>query len=127
MMKKEAIVSNNAPEAVGPYSQAIRINDFIFLSGQLGIDPQTKKLVDGGVEAQAGQIFKNMTAVLAAAGAGLSQVVKATVFLKEMADFKRVNEVYAQAFEKPYPARSAFAVKELPLGADIEIEAIAHL
>jgi len=126
-MKKEAIVSNNAPEAVGPYSQAIRINDFIFLSGQLGIDPQTKKLVDGGVEAQAGQIFKNMTAVLAAAGAGLSQVVKATVFLKEMADFKRVNEVYAQAFEKPYPARSAFAVKELPLGADIEIEAIAHL
>lgn len=127
MMKKEAIVSGKAPEALGPYSQGIKIGDFIFLSGQLGIDPQTQKLVDGGVEAQARQIFQNIRAVLVEAGADLSHIVKATVFLKDMADFKKVNAVYAEQFEKPYPARSALAVKELPLGADIEIETIAHL
>ncbi len=126
-MNKQAIVTDKAPEAVGPYSQGIKIGDFIFLSGQVGIDAETNKLVPGGVEAQARQIFKNIQAVLKEAGADLSNVVKATVFLKDMADFKKVNDIYARHFDKPYPARSAVAAKELPLAVDIEIEVIAHL
>ncbi len=124
-MNKEAIKTANAPEAVGPYSQAIRAGNFLFLSGQIGIDPKIKKVVEGGVEAQARQIFVNIRAVLAEAGAGMQNIVKATVFLKDMGDFKKVNEIYAQNFELPYPARSAVAVKELPLSVDIEIEVIA--
>lgn len=124
-MDKQIIETKDAPEAVGPYSQAIRTDNFIFLSGQIGIDPQTKQLVEGGVEAQAKQIFKNIQAVLKEAGLGLQNVVKATVFLKDMADFKKVNEIYAAHFEPPFPARSAVAVKELPLSVDIEIEVIA--
>lgn len=126
-MNKEAIATTGAPGAVGPYSQGIKSGNFIFLSGQIGIDPATSKLVDGGVEAQATQIFKNVTAVLKEAGADLSNIVKATVFLKDMGDFKKVNEIYAQHFEKPYPARSAVAVRELPLSVDIEIEVIASV
>lgn len=126
-MDKQVIETTNAPAAVGPYSMAIKTGNFIFLSGQVGLDPGTKKLVEGGVEAQARQIFKNIKAVLAEAGATLQNVVKATVFLKDMADFKRVNEVYAQHFEPPFPARSAVAVRELPLSVDIEIEVIAVL
>ncbi len=126
-MSKVAVKSAQAPEAIGPYSQAIRVDRFLFLSGQIGLDPQTKKIVEGGVEAQTQQIFKNIQAVLAAAGAKLDQVVKATVFLKDMANFKLVNAIYAQHFSEPYPARSAVAVKELPLGVDIEIEVMAVL
>lgn len=126
-MKKEAIETKKARGAVGPYSQGIKSGNFIFLSGQIGMDPVTSKLVDGGVEAQTKQIFKNIKAVLNEAGADLANIVKATVFLKDMGDFKRVNEVYAQHFEQPYPARSAVAVKELPLSVDIEIEVIASL
>ncbi|NIM15291.1 MAG: hypothetical protein GTO45_39055 [Candidatus Aminicenantes bacterium] len=126
-MDKQVIETTNAPAAVGPYSMAIKTGNFIFLSGQVGLDLETMKLVDGGVEAQAKQIFKNIKAVLAEAGATLQNVVKATVFLKDMADFKRVNEVYAQHFEPPFPARSAVAVRELPLSVDIEIEVIAVL
>ncbi len=126
-MKKEAIETKNAPAAVGPYSQAIKLGDFLFLSGQIGLNPATGQLVEGGVEAQAGQIFKNIQAILETAGAGLNNIVKATVFLKDMGDFKKVNEIYARHFEKPYPARSAVAVKELPLSVDIEIEVIASL
>jgi 2-iminobutanoate/2-iminopropanoate deaminase len=124
-MNKHVIETTNAPAAVGPYSQAIKTGNFIFCSGQIGINPETKQLVEGGVEAQAKQIFKNIKAVLAEAGATLKHVVKATVFLKDMADFKRVNEIYAQHFEPPFPARSAVAVRELPLSVDIEIEVIA--
>jgi 2-iminobutanoate/2-iminopropanoate deaminase len=126
-MDKQVIETTNAPAAVGPYSMAVKTGNFIFLSGQVGLDPETKKLVEGGVEAQARQIFKNIKAVLAEAGATLQNVVKTTVFLKDMADFKRVNEVYAQHFEPPFPARSAVAVRELPLSVDIEIEVIAVL
>jgi 2-iminobutanoate/2-iminopropanoate deaminase len=126
-MSKEAIQTSSAPAAVGPYSQAIRSSHLIFLSGQIGIDPTTGQVVEGGVLAQARRIFKNIAAVLGEAGADLSHIVKATVFLKDMADFKGVNEVYAQHFDPPYPARSAVAVKELPLGVDIEIEVIASL
>jgi 2-iminobutanoate/2-iminopropanoate deaminase len=126
-MAKEAIATTKAPGAVGPYSQGIKSGNFIFLSGQIGLDPVTAKLVEGGVEAQTIQIFKNITALLNEAGTGLANVVKATVFLKDMNDFKKVNEIYARYFEKPYPARSAVAVKELPLSVDIEIEVIASL
>jgi 2-iminobutanoate/2-iminopropanoate deaminase len=126
-MDKQMIETQNAPGAVGPYSQAIKTGNMVFLSGQIGIDPQTKKVVEGGVEAQARQIFKNLSAVLKETGASLDNVVKSTVFLKDMADFKRVNEIYAGHFTRPYPARSAVAVKELPLSVDIEIEVIAIL
>ncbi len=123
-MKKE-ISTVNAPAAIGPYSQGIRNGNMIFLSGQLGIDPEKKKLVSGGVEAEAHQVFKNIKAVLSEEDANLDDIVKVTVLLKDMADFKTVNEVYSQYFNKPYPARSAFAVKELPLSVSIEIEVIA--
>lgn len=126
-MIKEAISTTNAPEALGPYSQGVKTGNFLFLSGQIGMDPATKQLVEGGVEAQAEQIFKNIAAVLKEGGATLDNVVKATVFLKDMGDFKKVNEIYARQFQKPFPARSAVAVKELPLSVDIEIEVIAVL
>jgi len=126
-MKKEAVVTSNAPGAVGPYSQAIKSGNLLFCSGQIGIDPAVGKLVEGGVVAQAEQVFKNIRAVLEAAGATMENVVKATVFLKDMADFKTVNEIYARQFEPPFPARSAVAVRDLPLYVDIEIEVIAML
>lgn len=126
-MIKQSISTQSAPGAVGPYSQAIKTGNFIFLSGQIGMDPASAKVVEGGVEAQAQQIFKNIKAVLAAAGASIDNVVKATVFLKDMGDFKKVNEIYASHFNPPFPARSAVAVKDLPLSVDIEIEVIATL
>jgi len=126
-MKKTELHSDNTPAAVGPYSQGIRWGNLLFLSGQLGIDPIQKKMVEGGVDAQARQIFKNISAVLKTAGAGLDNVVKATVFLKDMGDFVTVNKIYETMFQKPFPARSAFAVKQLPLDADVEIEVIAGI
>jgi 2-iminobutanoate/2-iminopropanoate deaminase len=126
-MNKQAIFTEDAPPAVGPYSQAIRSGDLLFLSGQIGINPESKTLVEGGVEAEAFQIFKNIKAVLKEAGAELKHVIKATVFLTDMGDFKKVNDIYAQHFEAPFPARSAVAVKELPLYVNIEIEVIARL
>ncbi len=126
-MNKQAYVTKYAPAPVGPYSQAVKSGDLIFLSGQIGIDPAAAAIVEGGVEAQTKQIFKNIKAVLNEAGVGFGNIVKATVFLKDIADFKKVNEIYALHFERPFPARSAVAVKELPLAADIEIEVIASL
>ena len=126
-MIKQAVSSSEAPRALGPYSQAVRWGNLLFLSGQIGIDPETGKLVEGGVEAQTRRIFKNMAAVLAAAGIDFSCRLKTTVFLKDMAHFKTVNEIYAAHVPEPYPARSAVAVRELPLGAEVEIEAIAMI
>lgn len=126
-MEKHAISSTQAPQALGPYSQAVRFGNLLFLSGQVGIDPATGKLVEGGVEAQARQAFKNLTAVLAAAGINCRRLLKTTVFLKDMAHFKAVNEVYAAEVPPPYPARAAVAVADLPLGAAVEIEAIAAM
>jgi 2-iminobutanoate/2-iminopropanoate deaminase len=126
-MKKQAVSSAGAPKALGPYSQAVRWGNLLFLSGQVGIDPLTGKLVEGGVEAQARRVFANMAAVLAAAGLDCSCLLKTTVFLKDMAHFKTVNGIYAALVPEPYPARSAIAVKELPLGAEVEIEAIAGI
>jgi 2-iminobutanoate/2-iminopropanoate deaminase len=126
-VEKHAITSSQAPQALGPYSQALRFGNLLFLSGQVGIDPETGKLVEGGVEAQARQVFKNLAAVLAAAGINFRRLLKTTVFLKDMAHFKIVNEVYAAEVPPPYPARATVAVAELPLGAAVEIEAIAAM
>lgn len=123
---KQSIQISNAPAAIGPYSQAIKIDDWVFLSGQLGIHPNTGNLVDGGVTEQTEQIFKNIRAVLTESGLSLEHVVKTTVFLADMADFAAMNAVYEQAFVKPYPARSAVAVKTLPKNGLVEIEVIAH-
>ena len=122
---REVIATENAPAAVGPYSQGIRAGEFIFSAGQLGIDPTTGKFVKGGIEAQARQALTNLQAVLEAGGSSLSRAVKVTVFLQDINDFKIVNNVYAQFFTDDPPARSAVQVAALPLGGLIEIEAIA--
>lgn len=124
-MSRQVIATAKAPAAVGPYSQAIKANGFVFTAGQLGLDPATGKLVEGDVTDQARQALKNLQAILEAAGSSLEQVVKVTVFLKDINDFKRVNEVYAEFFKASPPARSAVQVAALPLGGLVEIEAVA--
>ena len=124
-MTKEIIHSNNAPAAVGPYSQAVKIGDLVYSAGQVALDPTTMKLVEGGVEAQTEQVLQNLQAVLAAAGSGLSNVIKTTVFLADMNDYKTVNAIYARYFTENPPARSAVQVAALPLGALVEIEVVA--
>ena len=124
MSKPERIDTDKAPGAVGPYSQAMATAGLVYTSGQLGIDPATKAMPEG-VREQATLCLDNVKAVLEAAGSGLDQVLKATVFLTDMGDFAVVNEVYAGFFSQPYPARSCFAVKALPLGAKVEIEVVA--
>lgn len=117
--------SDLAPAAIGPYSQAIEVNGFIFASGQIPIDPITGMMVEGGVAEQTRQALTNAAHVLEEAGLGLSSVVKTTVFLTDMANFAAMNEVYASFFKEPYPARSAVAVKALPKGALVEVECVA--
>jgi len=118
----EAIHSDALPPPVGPFSPAVRSGDFIFFSGQVGVDPATGKLVDGGVEAEARQLFRNLATLLEAAGKSFGDVVRAGVFLTDITDFAEVNAVYAGEFEPPFPARTTVAVAALPLGARIEIE-----
>lgn len=125
-MNKEAIFSNNAPSAIGPYSPGVKLGDMLYLSGQLGLDPATGTLPEG-VEAQTEQSLKNIENLLAEAGATMANVVKTTVFLADIADFARVNEVYAKHFEAPFPARSAVQVAAIPAGGLVEIEVIAAL
>ena len=125
-MTNEAIHSKHAPAALGPYSQAVRAGSTLYLSGQIGIDPSTGNLVEG-VEAQAQQAFKNLRAVVQAAGGELADFVKLTLLLTDIGDFPAVNEVMASFFRAPYPARATYAVAALPKGARIEIEAIAEL
>ena len=122
---KKVIQTEKAPKAVGPYSQAIRAGNFLFTSGQIGLDPSTGKLVKGGIKEQARQVMENLKAVMEAANISFSKVVKTTVFLKDMNDFMHFNEVYAEYFPSEQPARSTFQVAALPLGAIIEIEMIA--
>lgn len=126
-MSKIVVSSPDAPAALGPYSAGIKTGEMVFLSGQLGLDPQTGKLAEGGVVAQAQQSLKNIEALLAAAGATFDNVVKTTVFLADIADFAAVNEVYASKFTEPYPARSAVQVGVLPAGGLVEIEVVAAL
>ena len=124
-MSKQILHTESAPGAIGPYSQATRIADFVFTSGQLGIDPATGKLADG-VQAQAAQSMRNIGAILAAAGLDYAAIVKTTIFVKDLADFKTVNDVYASFFEGDYPARSCVQVAALPMGGLVEIECIAR-
>ena len=122
---KKAISTQNAPGAIGPYSQAIEANGFIYLSGQLPIVPATGSFPEGGIKEQTRQSLLNAQAILKEAGADLSNVVKTTVLLADIADFGAMNEVDAEFFSAPYPGRSAFAVRDLPKGALVEIEMIA--
>jgi len=124
MSQREAISTDDAPAAAGPYSQAIRAGGFVFTAGQLGTDPASGELAVG-VQEQAQRALANVAAILGAAGSGMDRLVKVTVFLADIGDWPAVNEVYAKAIPEPYPARSAFAVKDLPKGARIEIEAVA--
>lgn len=122
---KKVISTEKAPAAIGPYSQAIEVWNFLFASGQLGLDPATGDFAQGGVQAQTEQAFQNVKAILEKAGYGLENVVKTTVYLADMADFAAVNEIYAKQFSGDFPARSAVAVKTLPKNGLVEIEVIA--
>jgi 2-iminobutanoate/2-iminopropanoate deaminase len=125
MMEKEVITTDHAPGAIGPYSQAIRVVDFVYTAGQGGLDPVTNQMVSGGVVAQAEQTMKNLEAVLEAAGTGFDNVIKTTIFLRYIKDFAAVNEVYGRFFGGTKPARSTVAVSALPLSALVEIEMVA--
>ncbi len=124
-MNKELINTDKAPAAIGPYAQAIKANGFLFTSGQIPIDPSTGDIVPGGIEAQAAQVLKNLSAVLSAAGVGFENVVKTTVFIKDMNDFPKLNAIYATYFIEPFPARSTVEVVRLPKDVLVEIEAVA--
>jgi 2-iminobutanoate/2-iminopropanoate deaminase len=122
---KKIISSANAPKAIGPYSQAVEVNGTLYISGQLGIDPETGQIVEGGISLQTGQALKNIGSILMAAGYVPSDVVKSTVLLANMDHFREMNEVYAGFYANDPPARAAYAVNKLPLGALVEIETIA--
>jgi 2-iminobutanoate/2-iminopropanoate deaminase len=123
---KKAVETHAAPSAIGPYSQAVVDGDLIFCSGQIGIDPASRRIVDGGIEAETRRVLENLREVLTAAGLTLAHVVKTTVFLVSLADFETVNRIYGEHFEAPYPARSTVQVSALPRHARVEIEAIAR-
>ena len=125
-MAKIIIATRNAPGAIGPYSQGIKANGFVFASGQIGLDPATGTFVKGGIEEQSRQVLLNVKNVLEAAGSGLDKVVKTTVFLKDINDFAAMNAVYSEFFKTDCPARSAVQVAALPKGALVEIEVIAE-
>jgi 2-iminobutanoate/2-iminopropanoate deaminase len=122
---KKIIKTTEAPAAIGPYSQAVEINHVLYISGQIPLDPETGKLVSGDITAQTEQVLKNISAILSGAGYSFSDVVKSTCMLSDISNFKAMNEVYGLFYPEKQPARSAFAVKDLPLGALIEIETIA--
>jgi 2-iminobutanoate/2-iminopropanoate deaminase len=122
---REVIATNNGPKAIGPYSQAIKANGFVFLSGQIALDPATQQLIDGDVSAQTERVLQNLSGILQAAGSSLAQVVKTSVFLKNMSDFAAMNEVYGRHFTQTPPARSTVEVARLPKDVLVEIDVIA--
>jgi 2-iminobutanoate/2-iminopropanoate deaminase len=122
---KEAISSADAPRAIGPYSQAVRVGQLLFLSGQVALDPETGQIVDGDVSAQTRRVLDNLVAVLKGAGLSLADVARTTIYLADMTDFAKVNEVYGSYFSEPYPARATVQVARLPRDARVEIDAIA--
>ncbi|MFX0201692.1 MAG: RidA family protein [Candidatus Hodarchaeota archaeon] len=124
-MSKKEISSDNAPKAIGPYSQGIQVGNFIFLSGQIAIDPNTGQVVEGAIEEQTKQVMGNLQSILQDLGISINHIVKTTVFLRNLQDFSKFNETYQMFFEPPYPARSTVEVSNLPRGVLIEVEAIA--
>ena len=126
-MEKEVISTDKAPAAIGPYSQAVKINGMIFVSGQIAIDPGTGSIVDGNVQDQTRQVLNNVKAVLEAAGSSLDKVAKTTVYITDMDNFSKVNEIYAEFFIDQPPARACVEVSRLPKGVSVEIEAVAIL
>jgi 2-iminobutanoate/2-iminopropanoate deaminase len=122
---REVIASNDGPKAIGPYSQAIKANGFVFVSGQVAIDPSTQQVISGDVAQQTGRVIKNLSAILQAAGSSLEKVVRSTVFLKNMGDFTAMNEVYGKYFTSAPPARSTVEVSRLPKDVAVEIDVIA--
>ena len=123
---RQIVSTDQAPKAIGPYSQAQRFGPFVYTAGQLGLDPATGAIVPGGIEAETRQVWANLAAVLAAAGSSAGQIIKTTVFMIDLSEFAAMNAVYAEHFEQPYPARTTIGVAALPLGARIEIEMIAR-
>ncbi len=123
-MSRQIIESPNAPKAIGPYSQAVRVGKTVYLSGQIALDPSSGQLVEGGIDPQVHRVFRNLKAVAEAAEGGLEDIVRLTIYLTELADFARVNEIMAQYFKPPYPARATLGVAALPKGARVEIDAI---
>ena len=123
-MSRKVIHSDNAPAAIGTYSQAVEINGLVFMSGQLPLDPASMEIVDGDFAARAHQVFKNMAAICDAAGGSTDDIVKVNIFLTDLSNFATVNEVMAEYFTEPYPARAAIGVASLPKGTDIEAEAV---
>ncbi len=126
-MTKQIITTDKAPKAIGPYSAAVRVGNFVYTAGQIGIDPVTGEVVSGGVEAETRQALTNLKHILEAAGASLDDVVKTTVFLRDINDFAKMNAVYAEFFTANYPARSAVQAAALPKGVAVEIEAVAYI
>ena len=126
-MTRQIIHTERAPQAIGTYSQAVRVGDTVYLSGQVPLDPATMQMVAGDIEAQIRRVFENLKAVAEAAGGSLAQAVKVNVYLTDLANFAKVNEVMAQYCPQPYPARAAVGVAQLPRGAQVEIECILHL
>jgi len=124
-MDRKTVQTADAPQAIGPYSQAVRAGSLIFLSGQIGLDPGTGEMAGGDVAAQMRQVLKNIAAVLEAGGSGLYRVVKSTIYLRRMSDFPGVNEIYGEVFQPPYPARATVAVAGLPLDAEVEMDVVA--
>ncbi len=125
-MTREVIRSDRAPKAIGPYEQALRVDGWVFTSGQIALDPTTGAMVEGGIGAQTRQVLENLRAVLEAAGTSMTRVVKTTVYMTNLADFQKMNEVYAEYFPQDKPARSTVGVAALPRGALVEIDVIAQ-
>jgi 2-iminobutanoate/2-iminopropanoate deaminase len=124
-MERQVVNTEQAPKAIGPYSQGIRVGDFVFCAGQAGLDPMTGRLIEGGVQAETRRVLQNLSAVLEQAGTSLKNAVKTTVFLTDMDEFKAMNAIYAEFFPSTPPARSTVQVSRLPAGARVEIEVIA--
>lgn len=126
-MSRTIIATDKAPAAIGTYSQAVRVNNTVYMSGQIPLDPISMELVEGGIEASIRQVFSNLSAVAEAAGGSLADIAKLNIFLTDLGNFATVNQVMAEYFEQPYPARAAIGVAELPKGAEVEMDAVLEL
>lgn len=126
-MSREIVSTDKAPQAIGTYSQAVKVGNTVYLSGQIALVPETMEVVEGGIEEQIHQVFKNLTAVCEAAGGSLQQIAKLNIFLTDLSNFATVNSIMAEYFEQPYPARAAIGVKELPKAVDVEMDGVLEI